>query len=404
MLTFFSQEYNLGHTSKLCHSIDTGSAPPIHQHVRRIPPAQRTLVKDLLDDMLHKDIIQPSQSPWASPIVLARKKDGSVRFCVDYRKVNEVTRKDAYPLPRINDTLETLSDSKIFSTLDLASGYWQVVLTENDRQKTAFCTTEGLYEFKVMPFGLCNAPATFQRLMDIVLTGLQWTSCLVYLDDIIVLGRTFTEHLSNLGSVFSRIRDAGLKIKPEQCSFLKEKVKYLSHIVSKEGIAADPEKTATVKTWPTPTSTKEVQQFLGLANYYRRFIKDFAQIAKPLHKLTERTSSFLWTTECQKSFEILRHLLSSPPILSYPDFIKPFILDTDASNDGIGGVLSQLDKDGREHVVAYGRLLTKPERNYCVTRKELLAVVTFVTHFRTYLLGHTFTLRTDHAHSLGCTV
>ena len=281
--------------------------------------------------MLHKDIIQPSQSPWASPIVLARKKDGSVRFCVDYRKVNEVTRKDAYPLLRINDTLETLSDSKIFSTLDLASGYWQVVLTENDRQKTAFCTTEGLYEFKVMPFGLCNAPATFQRLMDIVLTGLQWTSCLVYLDDIIVLGRTFTEHLSNLGSVFSRIRDAGLKIKPEKCSFLKEKVKYLGHIVSKEGIAADPEKTATVKTWPTPTRTKEVQQFLGLANYYRRFIKDFAQIAKPLHKLMERTSSFLWTTECQKSFEILRHLLSSPPILSYPDFTKPFILDTDAS-------------------------------------------------------------------------
>ena len=158
-----------------------------------------------------------------------------------------------------------------------------------------------------------------------------------------------TEHLSNFGSVFSRIRDAGLKIKPEKCSFLKEKVKYLGHIVSKEGITADPEKTATLKTWPTPTSTKEVQQFLGLANYYRRFIKDFAQ----MHKLTEQTSSFLWTTECQKSFEILRHLLSSPPILSYPDFTKPFILDTDASNDGIGGVLSQLDKDGREHVVAY---------------------------------------------------
>ena len=161
LTSFFCREDNLGRTSKLCHSIDTGSAPPIRQHVRHIPPAQRTLVKDLLDDMLHKDIIQPSQSPWASPIVLARKKDGSVRFCADYRKVNEVTRKDAYPLPRINDNLETLSDSKIFSTLDLASGYWQVVFTENDRQKTAFCTTEGLYEFKVMPFGLCNAPATY---------------------------------------------------------------------------------------------------------------------------------------------------------------------------------------------------------------------------------------------------
>ena len=159
---FFCPEDDLGRTSKLSHSIDTRSAPPIRKHVRRILPAQRTLVKDLLDDMLHKDIVQPSQSPWASPIVLARKKDGSVRFCVDYRKVNEVTRKDAYPLPWINDTLEMLSDSKIFSILDLPSGYWQVELTENDRQKTAFCTTEGLYEFKVMPFGLCNAPATFQ--------------------------------------------------------------------------------------------------------------------------------------------------------------------------------------------------------------------------------------------------
>ena len=294
-------------------------------------------------------------------------------------------------MPRINDTLETLSDSKIFSTLDLASGYWQVVLTENDRQK--ICTTEGLYEFKVMPFGLCNAPATFQRLMDIVLTGLQRTSCLVYLDYIIVLGRTFTEHLSNLGSVFSRIRDAGLKIKPEKCSFLKEKVKYLGHIVFKEGIAADPEKTATVKTWLQQVP-RRCNSSWDWQTTIVDLIKDFAQIAKPLHKLT---SSFLWTTECQKSFEILRHLLSSPPILSYPDFTKPFILDTDASNDGIGGVLSQLDKDGGEHVVAYGsRLLIKPERNYCVTRKELLAVVTFVTHFRTYLLGHTFTLRTDH--------
>eukprot|EP00731_Ephydatia_muelleri_P039115 Em1119g1a len=229
--------------------------------------------------------------------------------------------------------------------------------------------------------------------MDIVLTGLQRTSCLVYLDDIIVLGRTFTEHLSNLGSVFSRIRDAGLKIKPEKCSFLKEKVKYLGHIVSKEGIAADPEKTATVKTWLQQVP-RRCNSSWDWQTTIVDLIKDFAQIAKPLHKLT---SSFLWTTECQKSFKILRHLLSSPPILSYPDFTKPFILDTDASNDGIGGVLSQLDKDGGEHVVAYGsRLLIKPERNYCVTRKELLAVVTFVTHFRTYLLGHTFTLRTDH--------
>ena len=180
-----------------------------------MPPAQREVVKRLLDDMLRDDVIQPSSSPWASPIVLATKKDGSPRFCVDYRKLNEVTQKDAYPLPQIDETLETLAESQLFSTLDLASGYWQVELGSVDRQKTAFCTAEGLYKFKVMPFGLCNAPATFERLMSMVLSGLQWSSCLVYLDDIIVMGKTFEEHLKNLDLVFSRIRDTGLKSKPE---------------------------------------------------------------------------------------------------------------------------------------------------------------------------------------------
>ena len=191
----------LGQTSKVQHAIHTSSSLPIRQHPRRTPPAQRTVVKELIKEMMDNDIIQPSKSGWASPIVLAKKKDGSVRFCVDYRKLNEVTRKDTYPLPRIDDTLEMLSESQLFSTLDLASGYWQVELEEEDRAKTAFCTNEGLFEFKVMPLGLCNAPATFQRLMDVVLSGLQWTSCLVYLDDIIVMGRTFEEHLSNLDSV-----------------------------------------------------------------------------------------------------------------------------------------------------------------------------------------------------------
>ena len=365
---FPTPEEPLGRTSKLHHSIDTGSAHPIRQHVRRVPPAQREVVKRLLDDMLQDDVIQPSSSPWASPIVLATKKDGSPRFCVDYRKLNEVTRKDAYPLPRIDEILETLAESKLFSTLDLASGYWQVELESEDRHKTAFCTAEGLYEFKVMPFGLCNAPATFQRLMSLVLSGLQWSSCLVYLYDIIVMGKTFEEHLKNLDLVFSRIRDAGLKLKPEKCSLLKEEVRYLGHIVSKDGIAADPQKTAKVQHWPIPASAKEVQQFLGLANYYRRFIRNFAHIAKPLHKLTKRTTSFNWTSECQQSFEHLRNHLSSPPILSYPDFKLPFLLDTDASNDAIGAVLSQLDEQGNERVLAYAsRLLSKAERNYCVT-------------------------------------
>ena len=196
--------------------------------------------------MLDQGVIQPSSSPWASPVVLAKKKDGSLRFCVDYRKLNAVTRKDAYALPRIDDTLDALAGSKWFSTLDLASGYWQVEMHPDDREMTAFSTADGLFEFNVMPFGLCNAPATFQRLMDLILAGLQWSACLVYLDDIIIMGRSFEEHLSNLGAVLERLQKAGLKLKPDKCAFLQKRVLYLGHIVSDQGITPDPGKTAKV--------------------------------------------------------------------------------------------------------------------------------------------------------------
>ena len=242
-------------------------------------------------------------------------------------------------------------------------------MSPEDQEKTAFCTPEGQYEFKVMPFGLCNAPATFQRLMDMVLAGLQWTSCLVYLDDVIVPGKTFSEHLNFLRDVFGRIREAGLKLQPTKCFLCQKKVSFLGHIVSEDGVATDPSKTDKVASWPTPICRREVQQFLGLANYYRRFVKDFAKIAKPLHRLTERTTRFAWTQQCQEAFEELRRRLVSSPILAFPDFTRPFILDTDASDYGVGGVLSQIQDDGRERVIAYGsRVLSKAERRYCVTR------------------------------------
>ena len=394
---FASSSTDLGRTGRLKHAIHTKDAPPIRQAVRRIPPQRRKEVQELLANMLRDNVIQQSDSPWASPIVLVRKKDGSLRFCVDYRKLNDVTRKDAYPLPRIDDTLNTLAGSQWFTTVDLLSGYWQVEMAKEDRAKTAFCTTEGLFEFTVMPFGLCNAPATFQRLMDLVLAGLQWSQCLVYLDDVIILGKTFKDHLANLQAVFERLRQAGLKLQPKKCEFLRRKVRYLGHIVSKEGVAADAEKVKKVSSWPAPTTTRDVQQFLGFAGYYRRFVQNFAQIARPLHRLTERATPFKWTQECQDAFEKLRHCLTSAPVLAYPDYSQPFILDTDASNTGIGAVLSQLDEDGKERVIAYAsRLLSKPERRYCVTRRELLAAVTFTRHFRPYLLGRHFTLRTDH--------
>ena len=394
---FSSSGTDLGRTGVIQHRITTTTTSPIRQPIRRIPPYRREEVQQLLREMQEKDVIQRSSSPWASPIVLVTKKDGSTRFCVDYRRLNEVTRKDAYPLPRIDMTLDTLAGARWFSTLDLVSGYWQVEVAEEDRNKTAFCTTEGLFEFKVMPFGLCNAPATFQRLMDFVLAGLNWAHCLVYLDDVIVLGRSFSEHLLNLQMVFARLREAGLMLKPAKCTLFREEVQFLGHLVSREGVRADPANVERVATWPTPTTKREVQQFLGFASYYRRFIKDFAGIAKPLHRLTEEGDTFRWTDECERAFEKLRHLLTTTPLLAYPDFDRPFILDTDASAVGIGAVLSQIDNTGQERVVAYGsRVLSKAERQYCVTRRELLAVVTFIRQFKPYLTGRRFQLRTDH--------
>lgn len=238
------------------------------------------------------------------------------------------------------------------------------------------------FEFKVMPFGLCNAPATFQRLMDTVLAGLQWTNCLVHLDDVIILGRTFEEHLTNLRAVFDRFCEAGLKLKPSKCALCQPEVEFLGHIVSAKGVATDPAKIDKVANWPVPRSQREVQQFLGLANYYRRFVHNFAEIAKPLHRLTEKTVPFQWSTQCQGAFENLKHRLISAPILAFPDCSKPFVLDTDASDSGIGAVLSQVQDDSTERVIAYAsRALSKPERQYCVTRRELLAVVYFIQHF-----------------------
>ena len=394
---FAASKSDLGRTTRLQHRINTGPAPPIRQAVRRLPPPRRREVQELLAGMLENEVVQPSSSPWASPIVLVKKKDNSFRFCVDYRKLNEVTHKDAYPLPRIDDTLDSLSGSKWFSTIDLLSGYWQVEVAEEDRPKTAFCTTEGLFEFKVMPFGLSNAPATFQRLMDLVLSGLQWSQCLVYLDDVIILGRSFSEHLANLNMVFERLREAGLKLQPKKCNFLRHEVAYLGHVVSDKGVTADPAKVERVASWPIPTTTKDVQRFLGFAGYYRRFIQNFADIARPLHRLTEQYAAFKWSDESQSAFEELKQRLISAPVLAYPDFSKKFVLDTDASDLGIGAVLSQVDDEGREHVIAYAsRLLSKPERRYCVTRRELLAVVVFTKHFRHFLIGRHFTLRTDH--------
>ena len=256
--------------------------------------------------MLERDVIQPSSSRWASGIVMVSKKDGTKRFCRDYRKMNDVTVKDSYPIPRIDDTLEKLSGAQWFSCLDLNAGYWQVEMDQNDREKTAFTSRRGLYEFKVMPFGLCNAPATFERLMETVLAGLNWKICLIYLDDIIVHGRTFESMLLNLDMVLGKLQEAGLKLKPRKCQLFKKEVEYLGHIVSSAGIRTDPKKIEAVQTWPVPKNVTELRAFVGLCSYYRRFIQGFADIAKPLHSLTNKGTQFVWTLDCQEAFETLK--------------------------------------------------------------------------------------------------
>uniref|UniRef100_A0A3B4WDD1 Gypsy retrotransposon integrase-like protein 1 n=2 Tax=Seriola lalandi dorsalis TaxID=1841481 RepID=A0A3B4WDD1_SERLL len=388
---------DLGRTGLVQHDILTTPGPPVKQQPRRMARDKQIAADQQVQGSLEAGVARPSNSSWAAPIVMVRKKDQSPRLCVDYRPLNERTIKDAYPLPRIQDTLDTLSTAKYFSTLDLTSGYWQVEMTPRARKAAAFCTRKRLFEWNVMPFGLCNAPATFQRLMDRVLVGLQWETCLVYLDDIIVLGRDITQMLERLVQVFTRLRGANLKLKPSKCCLFREQVSYLGHVVSARGIATDPEKVLKVVEWPAPQNISEVCQFVGLASYYRRFVEDFATVAKPLHELTKKYARFNWTAECQEAFEELKVRLTSAPVLAYPLDSGEFFLDTDASDWGIGAVLSQM-QGGEERVLSYGsRRLSPTEQNYCTTRRELLAVVEFTSHFRQYLLGRSFTVRTDHS-------
>jgi len=394
---FSATEGDLGRTNITEHKIDTGTARPIRQPLRRQPLPYRDAIDKHLDQMLDSGVIEPAMSEWAANVVLAKKKDGTLRFCIDYRQLNAQTRKDSYPLPRTDECLDALSGAEWFSTLDLRSGYHQVAMDPKDSDKTAFVTRKGIFRWRVMPFGLCNAPATFQRLMDIVLSGLNFEICLVYLDDVIVFGQSWEEHLERLSSVFQRLRSARLKLKPSKCHLLRRTVEFLGHIVSKAGIAVDPSKVQEVAAWPTPSKLRDVRAFLGLCAYYRKFIAGFSRVAAPLFALTKKDRSFTWDDDCQIAFDRLKTALTTAPVLSLPVEGETYVLDCDASDLGIGAVLSQRI-EGEEKVIAYGsRLFSAAEKRYCITRKELLAVVHFVKVFRQYLLGGHFILRTDHA-------
>jgi len=394
---FSKGDHDLGCATAVKHRIDTGSSRPIRQSLRRQPPHYVAEIDRQLEEWQSEGKISPSQSEWASNIVIVRKKDGSLRFCVDYRQLNERTVKDSYPLPRIDDCLDCLGGANWFSTMDLRSGYHQVAMDERDKDKTTFVTRRGTFCFNVMPFGLCNAPATFQRLMDCTMRGLNYEVCLIYLDDIIVFSPDVATHLERLEVVLACLRRANLKLKPNKCSFLHRSVDFLGYKVSGRGIETDERKIDAVIRWPVPTKLREVRGFLGLCGYYRRFVHNFSEVAAPLHALTKKNVPFRWTQACQTAFETLKDQLTTAPILVLPRDEGEYILDTDASDHGIGAVLSQVH-DGEEKVVSYAsRLYSAAEQHYCVTRKELLAVVFFMKQFRQYLLGRPFRVRTDHA-------
>lgn len=386
-----------GRTTVLQHVIYSHHSVPIKQRPYRLSPNKQRIVMEQLSDMVNKGIVEPSNSGWSSPVVLIPKKDGSHRFCVDYRRLNAVTENDAYPLPTIQEILDSLSGATIFSNLDLNSGYWQVAMDPRSKPLTAFVTPAGLFQFNVMPFGLKNAPASFQRLMETVLGELRGRICLVYLDDIIIYSSSAQQHLTDLQLVFDKLTLAGLTLNLKKCCFCLSRIKFLGHIVTPQGIQADPEKVAAVLNFPTPSSLKEVQRFLGMAGWYHRFVPGFSKVAEPLNTLKKKGVKFRWTEECQGAFDTLKRFLTSSPVLGHPNFDLHFIVYTDASETGIGAVLTQQTGPGCEEVLAYAsRTLNNAERNYTTTERESLAVVWALEKWQYYLEPKLFTVVTDH--------
>lgn len=391
-----------GVTNHLEHEINLKPGTvPINVRPHRLPQSQEGEVDRQVKEMLENGVVRPSKSQWNAPLLVVPKKmdaSGKVKFrvVVDFRRLNEVTAGDSFPLPNIADILDRLGNAKYFSTLDLASGFHQIPVREEDKCKTAFSTPYGHYEFNRMPFGVKGGPASFQRLMNSVLAGIQGLRCFVYLDDIVIFGASLEEHNKRLIEVFLRLKEANLRLQPDKCNFLRKEVVYLGHIITKDGIKADPSKIEAVVNFPAPQNEKEIMSFLGLAGYYRKFIKDFSKIAKPLSELLKKDVTWSWGEKEQIAFADLKEVLTTAPILQYPDFEKPFLLTTDASNKAIGAVLSQ-GEIGKDLPISYAsRTLNKAEINYSTIERELLAVVWGVKHYRPYLYGRKFIVVTDH--------
>jgi transposase InsO family protein len=380
--------------------IKTTTDMPVSSRPYRFAHSEKIKVEEQIHSMLEKKVVSPSRSPWSSPVVLVRKKDGTIRFCVDYRKLNAVTVRDVYPLPRVDDTLALLGGARWFTCLDIESAYWQIPLDEDAKEKTAFICEFGLFQFNSLPFGLTNAPPGFQRIMDVVLAGLKYSSVLCYLDDIVIFSKDFDTHVKDVQEVLLRLEEFQLTLKPSKCQWAQSEIHYLGHVVSAEGVRPDQSKLAAVEHYPAPRNVKEIRSFVGFASYYRKFIFDFARIAAPLNKLLCKEQAWQWGPQEVRAFNKLKKALTSAPVLVHPDWNRPFLLQTDASDVGVAAILAQKDAEGKEHVICYlSRTLTPAEIKWPVHEREALAIVWSCEQFRPYLAHNPFTLivQTDHA-------
>ncbi|CAM5103968.1 unnamed protein product [Natator depressus] len=388
-----------GCTNLTVHRVQTGSHPPIRCSPFRVTGKTAQDLEREVRDMLALGVIQPSASPWASPVVLVPKKDGSVRFCVDYRKLNAITVSDAYPMPRPDELLDKLGGARYLTTMDLTKGYWQVPLDADARLKSAFITPLGLYEFLTLPFGLKGAPATFQRLVDQLLRGME-SFAVAYIDDICVFSQTWEDHVSQVRQVLDRLQGAGLTVKAEKCKVGMAEVSYLGHRVGSGRLKPEPAKVEVIRDWPAPHTKKQVQAFIGMAGYYRRFVPHFSAIATPITELCKKgkPDKVVWTEQCQEAFRALKEALVSGPVLANPDFDKPFVVFTDASDTGLGAVLMQEDEKGERHPIVYlSKKLLPREQHYAAIEKECLAMVWALKKLEPYLFGRHFTVYTDHS-------
>lgn len=383
-------------TDLIEHNIDVGDEKPLKQPWYQISPiVEKALYKEL-DSMLEQGVIERCESEWSNPVVMVKKED-KYRFCLDFRKVNMITKKDVYPIPLMSNILDKLKSAMYISKIDLSKAFHQIPLTKESKAITAFRVPgKGLFQFTRMPFGLTNAPATFQRLMDKLIGPELEPHVFAYLDDIIIVTEDFQDHLVWLKLVLETLEKAGLVINPDKSEFCCSEVKYLGYLVNHKGLQVDPEKLGPIETFPAPKTVTQVRRFVGMASWYRRFIPDFSTKVEPINRLIAKGTKFIWGPEQQTAFDLIKRMLLDAPILKCPDFTQRFYLQTDASNVGLGAVLSQGVKLD-EKIVAYAsRTLNKAERNYCTTELECLAIVWAVEKFRGYLEGSPFTVITDH--------